>query len=485
VGLARSGAAAARALRERGERVIGVDAGAASRGGDATSVADELAELGVEVHLRTDGAVQRAHLDRVRAVIKSPGVPAQAPVIASARARGIPVLGELEFAWRLLANEFIAVTGTNGKTTTVEWIGHIHREAGLPVAVAGNVGTALSGLAERVEERAVVVCETSSFQLEDTLAFAPEAAVLLNITPDHLDRHGTMDAYREAKLQIFARQQEADVAVIPLSFAQMQLGGSARRVCFGESESESAECASRGAESAECVLREGCLWWRGQPLLAVEELSLRGAHNAQNAMAAAAVCLARGLDRDAVRAGLRSFAGVTHRLQVLARRDGVLYVNDSKATNVASTIVALRAFPEGGVHLILGGQGKGQDFTPLREPIAASCRGVYLIGEDAPRIAAALEGVALPREGAGMGREGAAMGREGAAMGREGAAMGQGGTAIPLRECGDLERAVAAASAAASAGETVLLSPACASFDQFADYEARGEQFVALVAGGV
>ncbi len=195
----------------------------------------------------------------------------------------------------------------------------------------------------------------------------------------------------------------------------------------------------------ECTLSDGRLWWQGEPLLQTAELSLRGAHNVQNAMAAAAVCLARGLDRNVVRAGLRSFAGVPHRLQEVARRGGVLYVNDSKATNVASTRVALQAFPEGGVHLILGGQGKHQDFAPLRDVVAASCRAVYLIGEDAPRIAVALKGVELP-----------------------------------LRECGDLEGAVVAASTAASTGETVLLSPACASFDQFADFEARGERFANL-----
>jgi UDP-N-acetylmuramoylalanine--D-glutamate ligase len=189
VGLARSGAAAARALRERGERVIGVDVG-------APDGAQQLAAQGVQLHLRNDGLAQ---LEQVRAVVKSPGVAAQVPVVTEARARGIPVLGELELAWRLLANEFIAVTGTNGKTTTVELIGHIHREAGLPVAVAGNVGAALSGLVGKLEERATVVCETSSFQLEDVLAFAPEAAMLLNITPDHLDRHRTIEAYREAK----------------------------------------------------------------------------------------------------------------------------------------------------------------------------------------------------------------------------------------------------------------------------------------------
>jgi UDP-N-acetylmuramoylalanine--D-glutamate ligase len=409
VGLARSGEAAARLLCERGEQVIGVDAG-------TPPGAHALPAHGVELHLCDDGL---ACLERAGAVVKSPGVPARAPVIAAARARGVPVLGELELAWRLLPNDFIAVTGTNGKTTTVELIGHIHREAGLSVAVAGNVGTALSSLVGELDEHATIVCEASSFQLEDTLAFAPRAAVLLNITPDHLDRHGTLEAYREAKLRIFAHQGAGDVAVIPAGLAEIELPSNVRRVCFD-----------------------------AHPLPDVAGLRLRGEHNRQNAMAAAAVCLARGIDPDAVREGLRTFPGVPHRLQEVGSRNAVLYVNDSKATNVASTLVALRAFPRGGVHLILGGQGKGQDFAPLREPVAASCRAVYLIGEDAPKIARALDGAD-----------------------------------VPLHECGDLESAVNAASAAAADGETVLLSPACASFDQFADFEARGERFAALVEG--
>ncbi len=441
VGLARSGLASARLLSERGEQVIGVD---------ARAIADDVELPGVELHAHDDGF---AYLERVRAVVKSPGVPAHSPVFVAARARGLPVLGELELAWRLLQNEFVAVTGTNGKTTTVELIGHIHREAHLPVEVAGNVGVALSGLVGRVDPAATIVCEASSFQLEDAIEFAPEAAVLLNITPDHLDRHGTLDAYREAKLRIFARQSARDVAVLPVEIDAAPphehigtLGDARARevvppavalVRFGED------------PRAECSLRDGALRWKGEPLLRVDELRLRGAHNVRNALAAAAVCLARGIAPDAVRAGLRSFAGVAHRLQEVARRDGVLYVNDSKATNVASTIVALNAFPGGGVHLILGGQGKGQDFTALAEPVAASCRGVYLIGEDAPGIARALETVNLP-----------------------------------TYECGDLEKAVDAASRTAGAGEVVLLSPACASFDQFTDFEARGARFTELVGGG-
>jgi UDP-N-acetylmuramoylalanine--D-glutamate ligase len=424
VGLARSGVAAALALRARGEQVRGVDRG-------EPPGAAALREAGVEVDVGSDGL---AALHGAHAVVKSPGVPGEAAVIAAARERGTPVLGELELGWRLVPNELIAVTGTNGKTTTVELVGHIHREACVPVAVAGNVGTPLASLAATLAPDAVIACEASSFQLEDTLEFAPEAAVLLNLAADHLDRHGTLEAYQDAKLQAFARQGNDDVAVAPLGLGIEDLGGCARRVCFGT------------GDDAELADRAGLLWWADEPLLPVGELGLRGEHNRANAMAAAAVTLARGVDPDAVRAALRSFRGVEHRLEDVVTRDGVLYVNDSKATNAESTRVALASF-ETPVHLILGGQAKGQDLASLRGPIAARAAAVYLIGEDAEEIAAALDGT------------------------------------VALHRCGDLERAVAAARAAAKRGEVVLLSPACASFDQYADFEERGRHFKALARG--
>ncbi len=433
MGLARSGFAAALALRARGELTLGVDAG-------TPECMEQLADAGVELHLGEDGI---SLLERVDAVVKSPGVPAQAPVIAAARARGLPVLGELEFAWRLLPNEFVAVTGTNGKTTTVELIGHIHRTAGLPVAVAGNVGTALSGLVGEIARDVTVVCEASSFQLEDTLAFAPEAAVLLNIAPDHLDRHATLEDYTAAKLQIFARQSRGDVAVLPADL-DVELDDDVWRVSFGQ------PSIPRGdPRTAAMTLQDDeVVHWQGTPLLPVREIHLRGRHNIYNAMAAAAVCLARGIEADAVRAGLRTFAGVPHRLEEIVCREDVLYVNDSKATNVASTLVALDAFAPGVVHLILGGQAKGQDFTPLREPVERGCQAVYLIGEDAALIASALAG--MP---------------------------------VPLLECGELEQALKVAVSTARPGDVILLSPACASFDRFADFEARGERFRELVEG--
>jgi UDP-N-acetylmuramoylalanine--D-glutamate ligase len=330
----------------------------------------------------------------------------------------------------------------------------------------------------------VIVCEASSFQLEDTSTFAPEAAVLVNLAPDHLDRHPSFAAYISAKAAAFARQREEHIAVMPSALlarvgtsaepqsgsaqpadrqsggtqsaepqsgdpqsadaretaqamAELACSGRARRVAFG---------TAPDAQMRDC---DGRLWWQGRELIALEELSLPGRHNRENAMAAAAVCLARGLSADAVAAALRGFSGVAHRLELIATRGGVSFVNDSKATNVASTLVALEAFERApGIHLILGGQGKGQDFDLLRAAVQRNCRAIYLIGEDAELIGAAL-----------------------------------GASGVALRRCGELERAVADARRGAIAGEVVLLSPACASFDQFSDFEARGERFRRLVRG--
>jgi UDP-N-acetylmuramoylalanine--D-glutamate ligase len=297
----------------------------------------------------------------------------------------------------------------------------------------GNVGTAATSLAETLPAQATVVCEASSFQLEDTVAFDPEVAVLLNLQPDHLDRHGTYEDYVAAKLRIFANQGNDDIAVAPDELGVGDLGGCARRVTFGSS------------PSAELSLRAGYLWWDEQALLPAAEVSLPGEHNLANAMAAAAACLARDVPTEAVAGGLRTFAGVPHRLELIRMRGGVAFVNDSKATNVASTVVALRSYV-GGVRLIAGGRGKQQDFSPLAPVIAERCAGVYLIGEAAAEMAAALARV--PTD---------------------------------VRHCGDLDQALAAAVADAAPGETVLLSPACASYDQYRDFEARGDHFRALV----
>src|SRR4051794_23612046 len=422
VGLARSGLAVAAALRAAGAEVRACDAG---------MVPDD-----ARARLEADGVVVRAPdagldlLPGARTLVKSPGVPQTAPVVRAARERGMTVLGEVEVAWRMLPNDVIAVTGSNGKTTTTELIGHIHREAGLPVAVAGNVGTALSSLpGSGLDPAATIVCEVSSFQLEDTELFAPEASVLLNITPDHLDRHGTFEAYTQAKLQVFAQQANEAVAVAPQGLGIEDLGGCARRVCFG---------SGPGAELAD---RAGHLWWDEEPLMPVDAIRLPGLHNRQNAMAAAAVCLARGLDPAAVRRGLETFAGVAHRLEVVARAGGVAFVNDSKATNVDAAVTGLRAFP-GRVHVILGGRGHADDLSPLVTAVRERAVAAYLVGEAADEVAAAL------------------------------ASAG-----VPVHRSGDLERAVHEAAAAARPGDVVLLSPAYKSFNQYRDFEARGEHF--------
>jgi len=364
-------------------------------------------------------------------------------VIAAALERGIDVVGDLELAWRAIPNRFVAVTGTNGKTTTVELLGHLYRTAGEPVAVAGNVGTPLSSLAGSVDSAATVVCETSSFQLEDSVAFAPECAVFLNLAPDHLDRHADLESYLAAKLRIFANQGNDDVAVYNAdepALAGADLGGCARRVAF-----------CRGAApDCEVSLAGRTLFHDGEPLLDVDELGLFGEHNVANAMAAATGALSMGLDRDAVREGLSSFAGVPHRLEEVAELDGVRFVDDSKATNVAAATVGLRAF-DGGVHAILGGSEKDEPFAPLIEPVRETCSACYLIGASADRLAAEL------------------------------AAVVEAG--VELRRCVDLDDAVRTAAAAARPGEVVLLSPACASFDAFENYERRGERFREIVEG--
>jgi UDP-N-acetylmuramoylalanine--D-glutamate ligase len=430
VGLARSGRAAALALDARGEEVTGCDAGPVDAG-----AAGELERAGVHVHAETDGV---GLLNGVRTLIKSPGVPQEAAVVRAARERGITVLGELELGWRLLPNPVIAITGSNGKTTTTELIGQIHREAGVPVAVAGNVGTALTTLPGTLDDGAVIVLEASSFQLEDTLAFAPDAAVLLNLAPDHLDRHGSFAAYREAKLRIFAAQPPEAIAVVPAGFDPP---GEAARVTF-------ASPMTPDAGAADVTLDGGRVVWRGEPLIETADIRLRGTHNLENVMAAAAVTLARGIDAAAVRAALAGFAGVAHRLEEVARVDGVLYVDDSKATNVASAVVGIGSFP-GGVHVILGGRGKQEDYTPLAAAVTARCRAAYLVGEEEARLAEALAG-----------------------------------TGVPAHRCGDLDHAVATARAAAAPGEVVLLSPACASYDQFRSFDERGDRFKALATAG-
>jgi UDP-N-acetylmuramoylalanine--D-glutamate ligase len=348
------------------------------------------------------------------------------------------VIGELELAWRLLPNRFVGVTGTNGKTTVSELLGEVWRRGGVPVAVAGNVGTPLASLVGSADPGATVICECSSFQLEDTEAFAPECGVLLNVAPDHLDRHPSLDDYLSAKLRLFARQGAGDVCVYNggdpvLRGADL---GRGRRIAF---------CRPPAGEGCEATVGEEGIELEGESLVRLDELPLPGPHNAENAAAAAAAAAAMGIDRPAIAAALREFPGIAHRLERVAERDGVTYVNDSKATNVAAAAAALRAFDAGRVRAILGGSPKGGGFAELAAPVAERCASCYLIGAAAP----ALERDLRP--------------------------AWEGGVAY--RRCDGLAGAVRAAAADAGPGEVVLLAPACSSFDAYRDYEERGEDF--------
>jgi UDP-N-acetylmuramoylalanine--D-glutamate ligase len=380
LGLARSGLAAAAALERRAVEAVRADR-----------------ELGNDLDLSL--------LEGVELVVKSPGVPAEAPLVTAAREQGVPVWSEIELASRLLPNPILGVTGTNGKTTTAEWLGFM-----LGAPVAGNVGRALSELDGAVEPGQLVVVELSSFQLEDVHEFRPRIAVLLNLEPDHLDRHGSFEAYRRAKLRIFENQTGADTAVVP---CDLDHEVRARRIEFAPDD----------------------------PLPA--EPALRGMHNRENAAAATAAARAAGATDDEIAGGLREFRGVAHRLELVAEHDGVGYVNDSKATNVAATLRALAAYEDEPVRLILGGSRKGEDFAPLAAALGPNVRAVYVIGETADELAQAIPDTI---------------------------------------KAGDLATAVERAATAAQPGEVVLLSPACASYDQFRDFEQRGEEFKRLVA---
>lgn len=415
VGAIRSGQAAARALVDRGGLVRVHDLNAALEAALPDGVEPMLGERHPE-----------GLLDDVSLVIRSPGVPDRAPVIAVARERGIPVWAEVELGFRLLPAgvRLVGVTGTNGKTTTTELTAAMIAAAGSVVVAAGNVGTALCDVAGRVRSGAIVVCELSSFQLEDVVTLHCDAAALLNVTPDHLDRHGTLDAYAAAKLRIFERQTAADVAVLNVDDPYV----AALDTLPGDGRIERVRAADADA-------------------LGFADGRLLGDHNRQNAAVAAALARSVGAPDDAIRRALREFAPVAHRLEVVATVAGVRYVDDSKATNVEATLAALTAFRGVHVHLILGGSDKGADFGDLVEPLRRSGVTAYTTGPAGERLAPLLEA---------------------------------GG--VPVRPTGGFEDAFATAAAAAVPGEVVLLSPACASFDEFRDYVARGEAFVTLVA---
>jgi len=403
VGLARSGIAAAEALVGRGASVVGVDR-------DESLEVGRLREAGVEVHL---GPEEETLLQGIDLVVKSPGVPGEVPLVRRAQESGVPVWSEIELGVRLLPNPLVGVTGTNGKTTTSELLGAVFRAADREVEVAGNVGRPLTSLVGSAPDDAWIVCELSSFQLEDVETLQPRVAVLLNLEPDHLDRHGTFEQYADAKLRIFERQTPDDTAVVPRGFRAVP--GEAGRVEF----------------------------WGTDELPA--EPRIPGPHNRENAAAATAAARAAGIGDDAIAEALRTFDGVPHRIELVRELHGVRYVNDSKATNVAAALRALASFPGARLHVILGGRGKHESYAPLAAALGRD-DSAYLIGEAADEIARALADAG-----------------------------------VPYVRAETLAATLQLAAAAARPGDVVLLSPACASFDQFRDFEARGDAFRALV----
>jgi len=431
IGLARSGCAAGALLRRHGARVVGADDAdgtALAAQWRQRGLADEAAAAFDEV--RT-GPGWEAALPRLDGVVLSPGVTVER---AAAAAPGVPVLGELELASRFFAGRTVAITGTNGKTTTTELAAHLLRAAGHTAPALGNVGRPLSQVADTLPDSAVAVVEVSSFQLETVSRFRPEVAVVLNLAPDHLDRYPSLAAYYAAKKRLVDRLPPGGLFVTGTGCLPALDWPAPRRLLFGDPEA-----------GAACFARDGRLWRLrdGGPraVLALEDFPLHGAPNVLNAGAALAALEPFGLDDDVLADGLRSFRGLPHRQQEVARGEGLVFVDDSKATNVHAVCGGLAGYAAN-VVLILGGSGKGEDYAPLRGALGP-VRAAVLIGAEADRIAAALAG------------------------------------SVPLVRASGMDEAVATAAGLASGRGTVLLSPACASFDMFRDYHHRGEAFQA------
>ena len=417
VGMARSGLAAIRLLRAHGAHVRAVDA-------DLTGDVE-----GTPIQPQAPASFEGADL-----VVISPGVPADLPLL-----RGLRVIGELELASWFLQGDSIGITGANGKTTTTALTGHILSEAGIPCQVGGNIGTPPTAMVPTSRAGQWNVLELSSFQLETIHTFHARIAAALNVTPDHLDRHHTFEAYASAKGRLFETQRPGDHAILnaddPVCVHYATLT-KATPVWF----------SSTQPVSSGLWLDGSTIRYDGSMLMDAREIPLRGRHNLENMMAAAAAARLAGATLEQIRAAVRTFPGVEHRLELVGEIDGVAYYNDSKATNVDATLKALAAFP-GNLWVILGGKDKGSDYRPLREPLREKARAALLIGAAAPKIAAEIDG------------------------------------ATRILEAGTLQAAVQAARKAAEPGDTVLLAPACASFDQFENFEHRGRVFKELVKG--
>jgi UDP-N-acetylmuramoylalanine--D-glutamate ligase len=427
VGMARSGIAAVELLLEKGARVRAVDSKVIENRGTG-----DRGQGPVKIEPQNGAAFADADL-----IVLSPGVPADLDIVQAARSRGVRVIGDLELAGWFLRGDTIGITGSNGKTTTTALTGHILESSGIAAQVGGNIGRPPAAMVKTSREGQWNVLELSSFQLETTERFHARIGAALNVTPDHLDRHHTLQQYAEAKARLFTNQREGDFAVLNADDAICRSyadRGPAKPVWFSSS-----HAVSPGA-----FLMNGQIILENDSLMPCSEVRMRGVHNLENTMAAAAMAHLAGATHEQIRAAVATFPGVEHRLEFVRETGAVEWFNDSKATNVDAALKAIAAF-ESGLWIILGGKDKNSDYTPLAAPLQSKARGVLLIGAAAEIIEAQLKG------------------------------------AIPIIRCGTLEAAVGEAHKRAQPGDTVLLAPACASFDQFENFEHRGRVFKELV----
>lgn len=439
VGAGKSGISVARFLLKQGASVVLTDAREKNR---FNGELDALLESGVRAELGYYPEVKAGVFD---ILVVSPGVPPSISPITCARQHGIPVMGELELAYRFARTPMVAITGTNGKTTTAALVGEIFRAAGYSTLVGGNIGLPLVDVVEEYGTEDMIVAEVSSFQLETADLFCPRVAVVLNITPDHLDRHGTMDEYTEAKARIFARQGQGDITVLNYDDERTRALGDLTRgqVIF----------FSRRHNLKEGVLVQGGrivvrLGNQDIDVMAVQEVAIPGAHNLENALAAVAASYAMGVHQTVLAHTLRTFTGVAHRLEIVAEKNGVKFVNDSKGTNPDASIKALEAF-ERPIILLAGGKNKGSDFTEFTRLIKEKVRTLVVLGECAGEMERAARKVGYSE----------------------------------ILRAADFRNAVLMAYRIARPGDVVLLSPACASWDMFNNYEERGDLFRDIVNG--
>jgi UDP-N-acetylmuramoylalanine--D-glutamate ligase len=441
VGLGKSGVASALFLKAHGARVTVSDM---KSGDELRNEIPALLDHGITVE--TGGHGERTFRGQDLIVV-SPGVPVDAPLLAQARSLGEAVIGEIELAAQFLPGPIVAITGSNGKTTTTTLTGEILTAGGLPTLVGGNIGTPAISLAERATRETTIVLEVSSFQLETIQTFHPKVAVVLNVTPDHLDRHRTFEAYVDAKARIFENQRGDDFAVLneddPTCIAMA--GRTRARVFWFSRQKEVKEGA--WVSDGNILFRDGTglLKEAQRAIMQVSEIPLKGAHNLENVLAAVCAGALMGCAPEKIRQAVRDFKAVEHRLEFVATIRGVDYYNDSKATNVDATIKALESFPAN-IHLILGGKDKGSDYTVLNELLTQRVKRVYTIGAAAAKIESQIKGVEIVH-------------------------------------AETLENALRKANAVAEPGDVVLLAPACASFDQFKNYEQRGQVFKEIVRG--